>query len=47
MPLLLLLSLLFKEEYGLMMEALLSGKDLSTLKLPTIDHLMGKAHDDL
>eukprot|EP00466_Bigelowiella_natans_P019683 jgi/Bigna1/82232/fgenesh1_pg.89_\ len=36
-----------KEEYGLMMEALLSGKDLSALELPTIDHLMGKRHDDL
>jgi len=36
-----------KEEYGLMMEALLSGKDLSALQLPTIDHLMGKRHDDL
>mmetsp|Transcript_16998 Transcript_16998/g.23776 ORF Transcript_16998/g.23776 Transcript_16998/m.23776 type:complete len:434 (+) Transcript_16998:201-1502(+) len=36
-----------KEEYGVMMEALLSGKDISQLQLPVIDKLMGKVHDDL
>ncbi|GAB5362240.1 hypothetical protein AAMO2058_000781300 [Amorphochlora amoebiformis] len=36
-----------KEEYGMMMQALLKGEDLSSLNLPIIDKIMGRFHDDL
>jgi len=36
-----------KSEYTQMMDALLAGKDLSTLHLPAIDKLMGRVRDDL
>mmetsp|Transcript_20395 Transcript_20395/g.41127 ORF Transcript_20395/g.41127 Transcript_20395/m.41127 type:complete len:358 (+) Transcript_20395:39-1112(+) len=36
-----------KDEYGQMMEALMTGKDLASLELPTIDALMGRMRDDL
>eukprot|EP00467_Chlorarachnion_reptans_P008733 CAMPEP_0114516640 /NCGR_PEP_ID=MMETSP0109-20121206/17439_1 /TAXON_ID=29199 /ORGANISM="Chlorarachnion reptans, Strain CCCM449" /LENGTH=457 /DNA_ID=CAMNT_0001697049 /DNA_START=963 /DNA_END=2336 /DNA_ORIENTATION=- len=36
-----------RDEYGIMMEGLLAGKDISALELPIMDSLMNRFHDDL